>query len=445
MVMRKRILVLGAGRSSVYLIDYLLKHAYQNKWYIVVGDYNQDLASQRIANHEFSSAIFFDANDSSQRFSEIGESDIVVSMLPPSIHYLIAQDCIVLGKDLVTASYVSPQLQELDKDAKEKNILLLNELGLDPGIDHMSAMEMINKIKDQKGEIKLFKSFCGGLIHPDYDDNIWNYKFTWNPRNVVLAGQGNSQFLDDNIIKNLPYEEVFNYTEDVNISGLGYFEAYPNRDSLHYQNIYGLETSSCLLRGTLRKQGFCRSWNMFVQLGLTQDNVVIRNSDQLTFRQYFSKFLTPVSGVSLEEALCKRFKISQNSIEFKKIEWLGLFSDKKIKISDATSAQILQHILEDKWTLNQGDRDMIVMQHQFEYLLRNKLHKVDSSLVVYGETSEKTAMAKTVGLPVAIATKLILNNKFNLKGVCIPVYKEIYEPILKELNHLGVIFTENYY
>ncbi|MEE2930904.1 MAG: saccharopine dehydrogenase C-terminal domain-containing protein, partial [Bacteroidota bacterium] len=197
--MGKRILVLGAGRSSLYLIDYLLKHAYQNKWYIVVGDYNKDLAFQRISNHELASAIFFDANDSSQRFSEIRESDIVVSMLPPSIHYLIAQDCVVLGKDLVTASYVSPQLQELDKDAKAKNILLLNELGLDPGIDHMSAMEMINKIKDQKGEIILFKSFCGGLIHPDYDDNIWNYKFTWNPRNVVLAGQGDSQFLDNNI------------------------------------------------------------------------------------------------------------------------------------------------------------------------------------------------------------------------------------------------------
>lgn len=438
----KRILVVGAGRSSVYLIDYLLDHAYQYKWHIVVGDYNKDLASQRVAHHKSSSAIFFNVNDSSQRFSEIKKSDIVISMLPPDMHYLIAQDCVVLSKNLVTASYVSSKVQALDKKAKKKNILLLNELGLDPGIDHMSAMQMIDNIKRQEGKIKSFKSFCGGLIHPDYDDNIWNYKFTWNPRNVVLAGKGNSQFLQNNIQKELSYKQVFNHTEDVYIPDLGHFEGYPNRDSLHYQKAYGLEGLSCILRGTLRKKGFCKSWNMFVQLGITKDDTIIKGSDQLTYRKYFSMFLKPEAGVSLEEAFCKKFNISKNSIEFQKIEWLDLFSEKKIQIPEATSAQILQYILEKKWKLSLQDRDMIVMQHQFEYLLKNKSHKSESSLVVYGEGSEKTAMAKTVGLPVAIAAKLILNNQLTLKGVCIPVYKEIYEPVLNELKQLGILFNE---
>ena len=438
----KNILVIGAGRSATTLISYLLDNASDNDWFISIADYSLRLAEDAVNNNKRGSAIFFDVNDTKQREDEILKSDIVVSMLPASMHIMVAKDCIRLKKNLVTASYVSDEVSSLDENAKKAGVLLLNEIGLDPGIDHMSAMQIIDEIKEKGGELTSFKSFCGGLVHPDYDNNPWNYKFTWNPRNVVVAGQGGAQYVEGGMIKFIPYNNLFERVENMDILDAGSFEAYANRDSLSYRKSYGIKNISTLLRGTLRRKGYSESWNYFVQLGLTDDTYIIENSEELTYREYLNLHL-PFSGtLPLEERFCKEFEITEDSDSFQKVKWLDIFTNNKVELKNATPAQILQKILEEKWTLATEDKDMIVMQHQFEYTLKGKYKKLNSSLLVFGENQRDTSMAKTVGLPVAIAVKLILNGIINSTGVKIPTTKDIYIPVLKELSENGINFIE---
>tara|TARA_B100000900_G_scaffold403166_1_gene409913 strand:- start:563 stop:1900 length:1338 start_codon:yes stop_codon:yes gene_type:complete len=438
----KKILVIGAGRSARTLIDYLLDHSSVNNWDITVADYSLDLAKDSINNRKNGSAIFFDVNKEKQRQLEISKSDIVISMLPASMHVDVAKDCIKLKKDLVTASYVSEEMNNLNKKAEDAEVLLLNEIGLDPGIDHMSAMQVIDDIKHQGGILTSFKSFCGGLVHPEYDDNPWNYKFTWNPRNVVLAGQGVAQYIENGQYKYIPYNNLFERLENIQILDLGDFEGYANRDSLIYRKSYGLENIQTLIRGTLRKKGYCEAWKIFVHLGLTDDTYQLKNSQEISNRDFINMFLPFHENLLVEDKFCEMFKLSKNSDVFKKFEWLGIFSNDKQNIKNATPAQLLQSILEGKWRLSNDDKDMIVMQHQFCYILNGEKFKHTSSLVVYGETSVRTSMAKTVGLPVAIAAKLILENKIKSKGVNIPTKSEIYKPVLKELSQNGIDFVE---
>ena len=438
----KNILVIGAGRSANSLISYLLKGADENNWFVTVADFSLELAQESVKESKNANAIFFNVKDDKHREQEILKSDIVVSMLPASMHIIVAKDCVRLKKNLVTASYVSDEIEELDSEAKANGVLLLNEIGLDPGIDHMSAMHIIDTIKEKGGELTSFKSFCGGLIHPDYDNNPWNYKFTWNPRNVVLAGQGVAQYLEDGKIKFIPYNNLFERVETMNILNIGSFEAYANRDSLSYRHSYGIENIDTLLRGTLRREGYCKSWNYFVQLGLTDDSYTILDSENLTYREYLNMFLPISNSLNLEEKFCKKFNISASSESFKKIKWLDIFSNKKVELENATPAQILQKILEEKWTLFDEDKDMIVMQHQFEYIIDRKRKKLKSSLVVFGDNQRDTSMAKTVGLPVAISVKLILSGEINSVGVKIPTTKDIYVPVIKELSENGINFIE---
>ena len=438
----KNILVIGAGRSAVTLIKYLLDYSFSNNWQVTVADFSEDLAKESVAEHINSRPIFFNVTDTKQREHEISHADIVISMLPASFHITVAQDCIKFKKNLVTASYVSEEISKLDEAAKEAGVLLLNEIGLDPGIDHMSAMQVINNIKEKGGELTSFKSFCGGLVHPDYDNNPWNYKFTWNPRNVVLAGQGTAQYIEKGAYKYIPYTRLFERTEEMVILDAGEFEGYANRDSLSYRASYALETIPTLFRGTLRRKGYSEAWNVFVQLGMTDDTYRIENSNAITNREFINIFLPFDSVLTVEEKLCKQFNITTDSAIYQKIDWLGIFSDNVVGVENASPAQILQAILEDKWTLGTDDKDMIVMQHQFEYVQDGGIQKLNSSLIVFGDNPRDTSMAKTVGLPVAIATKLILSGKIRLTGVKIPTTSDIYIPILKELSENGVNFVE---
>ena len=438
----KNILVIGAGRSSQILINYLLDHSVLLNWKVIVADYSLELAEKAVSNHKNGKPIFFNVLDYKQRKSQIANSDIVISMLPASMHIIVAEECISLNKNLVTASYVSEQISNLDKAAINAGVLLLNEIGLDPGIDHMSAMKIIEKIKEEGGDLYSFKSYCGGLVHPNFDNNPWNYKFTWNPRNVVLAGQGTARYIESDLYKYIPYSKLFQRTESVNITDLGEFEGYANRDSLSYRKLYGIENISTLIRGTLRKKGFCNAWDVFVQLGMTDDSYKFQDSNKITNREFINSFLPYDKKLSVEEKLCKEFNIDFESDIYKKIKWLDLFLDVRIFEKNASPAQMLQAILEKKWSLDTYDKDMIVMQHQFKYLNNGLPQKLKSSLVVYGEDSVNTAMAKTVGLPVAIATKLILEGKINLHGVHIPTSKQIYLPILSELEEYGITFFE---
>lgn len=439
----KNILIIGAGRSSSSLIKYLLDESVKNNWQVTVGDMSLKTAQQKVNNHPNGKAVLFDINDESQRNAEISKADIVVSMLPAFMHMSVANDCVKLKKHLVTASYVSKEMAALDSEAKKAGVILLNEIGLDPGIDHMSAMQIIDKLKAEGADITSFKSYCGGLVAPESNDNPWGYKFSWNPRNVILAGQGTAMYIENGKYKYIPYNRLFTQTETIQVDGYGNFDGYANRDSLSYRSAYGLENIPTMLRGTLRMPGYCSAWNVFVKLGWTDDSYKIENSHKMTYAQLLDAFL-PESNHSLKKRLADFMQLPEDADEIKKIEWLEIFTDKKIKTENGTPAQILQELLEEKWLLKKDDKDMIVMQHLFEYVLNGNKHYITSSLVAKGEDQIYTAMAKTVGLPAAIAVKMILLNQLDLKGVKIPTEKTIYEPVLEELKSFGINFIEKH-
>ena len=436
--MAKKIFMIGAGRSASSLIQYLVNEADSNDFEIVVGDRDLSLVGDKIGDNPRAKAINFDVFNDKQRIEEIQKADIVISMLPASLHFKVAQDCVKYCKNLVTASYVSDEIKSLDQGAKEKGVLLLNEIGLDPGIDHMSAMKVIDKIKAKGGELKSFKSYCGGLVAPESVSSPWQYKFTWNPRNVVLAGQGTAQYIRNGKYKYIPYHRLFKRTEKLSILKHGEFEAYANRDSLSYREIYGLNNIPTLLRGTLRRPGYCEAWDLFVELGMTDDSYEMDVSG-MTYLDFLNSFMREAKNTS-QEHLKSHFRITDTVLT--KFDWLGFFGDTKIEIKKATPAQILQNILESKWTLGVDDKDMVVMQHQFIYELEGTTHELHSSFVTFGEDQTYTGMAKTVGLPVGIATKLILNGVIKSAGVQVPVCPSIYNPVLAELEKFGIEFIE---
>ncbi|MGJ8745479.1 saccharopine dehydrogenase family protein [Polaribacter sp.] len=440
----KNILIIGAGKSSSSLIKYLLDKSGSENLQLTIGDISTKNALKLINNHKNAKAIIFDVFDKNQRKKQVQKAAIVISMLPASLHIEIAKDCITFNKNLVTASYISDEMNALDEAAKKKGLVFMNEIGVDPGIDHMSAMKVIDTIRAKGAKMLLFESFTGGLVAPESDNNLWNYKFTWNPRNVVLAGQGGAaMFIQEGTYKYIPYHKLFRRTEFLKINENGIFEAYANRDSLKYRSIYGLDSIPTMYRGTIRKIGFSRAWNIFVQLGMTDDSYTIEDSENLSYRDYINLFLAYSPSDSVELKLRSYLKIDQDDVMWAKLEELDLFNPKKkVGLKNATPAQILQKILEDSWTLQENDKDMIVMQHLFGYEIDAKKYQIESSLVVLGENQTYTAMAKTVGLPVAIAALKILKGEIKTPGVQRPITKEIYEPILQELENYGIKFTE---
>lgn len=439
----KRILLLGAGLSASTLIKYLLSHAEENNWQLRVVDQSLDLVEFKLAGHPCGVALSFNALDRNERWEELKNADLVISMLPARFHLEIAKDCLELKKNLITPSYVSPEMRVLNDEVQNAGLIFMNEIGVDPGIDHMSAMKIIDSIRNQGGVISGFKSYCGGLMAPESDTNPWNYKFTWNPRNVVLAAQGGTaRYIDQHQYKYIPYTQVFNRLDTIAVEGYGEFEGYANRDSLSYRAIYGLEEIPTMYRGTLRKDGFCKAWNVFVQLGLTDDSFVLQDSENLTPRSFINAFLPFDEALSVEEKwanACEKLGVN----DLHKFEWLDLFdSSVKIGLKDATPAQILEKILVNKWVLEPHDKDMLVMVHQFTYLLNGEQRFIESSMVNIGDDPVHTAMSKTVGYPVGICAKLILQEKISQRGVLLPTKPEIYNPILDELEGLGIVFQE---
>ena len=440
----RKILIIGAGKSASYLIKYFLDKSISERLHITIGDLDLSNAEKWTKNNPDAHALKLDIFEKGSRKKAIERADIVVSMLPARFHIEVARDCLLFGKHMVTASYVSKEMQALNEEAKSKNLVFLNEIGVDPGIDHMSAMQVIDRIRHSGGKLVLFESFTGGLMAPESDTNLWNYKFTWNPRNVVLAGQGGAaKFLQEGKFKYIPYNRLFRRTEFLEVEGYGRFEAYANRDSLKYKEVYGLKTVKTLYRGTIRRVGFSRAWQIFVILGLTDDSYTIADSENMTYRDFINSFLPYSPTDSVELKLRYKLKIDQDDILWEKLEELHIFSaDKRVTLKNASPAQILQKILLDSWSLEPEDKDMIVMYHKFGYELDGVKHQIDSTMVCTGEDQTFTAMAKTVGLPVGIATLAILNNKIKRYGVQIPTNKDIYEPILSELEDFGVIFKD---
>ncbi|MCF6350924.1 MAG: saccharopine dehydrogenase NADP-binding domain-containing protein [Flavobacteriaceae bacterium] len=440
----RKILVIGAGRSASSLIKYLLDKSDKENLQIIVADKKIQVARNRIKNHKNAKAIALDIFNEVLRKEAIKNATIVISMLPARFHLEVAKDCVAFSKSMVTASYISKEMQELDAEVVKKGLVFMNEVGLDPGIDHMSAMQIIDKIRNNGAKLLLFESFTGGLIAPESDDNLWNYKFTWNPRNVVLAGQGSAaKFIQEGKYKYVPYHKLFRRTEILDLREYGKFEALANRDSLKYRTVYGLEDVLTLYRGTIRKIGFSRAWNVFVQLGMTDDSYVIEDSENMTYRDFTNSFLAYAPYDSVELKMRHYLKIDQDDIVWEKLIELNIFdATKKVALKRATPAQILQKILMDQWTLKAEDKDMIVMMHKFGYEYKGEKHQINSYMQVIGDDQTYTAMAKTVGLPVAIATLKILNGEIKTSGVQLPITKEIYEPILKELEDYGITFKE---
>ena len=420
----KTILLLGAGKSATVLIDYLLKESETNKWKFIIADANKEQILLKTNHSRFAEAVEIDITNIRQREKIIQRAHVVISMMPPALHFLVAKDCVEYRKHLLTASYLDNNIKSLKDEITQRKLLFLCEIGLDPGIDHISAMKIIDGIKARGGTITSFKSHCGGLVAPESDDNPWHYKISWNPRNVVMAGKAGAEYKLNNTIEHKGYLELFKNCSQINIEGLGKLAVYPNRDSLSYIPIYKLDTVETFIRTTLRYPSFCEGWDAIVQAGLTNEVDEI-NTEGLTFAKWSAAII--------------HFINNSNKLM---LQFIGLFDEGLVPAAAKTSADVLQYLLETKLPMQPSDKDMIVMLHEIEYILAGKKIKIESSLLVKGEDSLRTAMAKTVGLPLGIAAKLILNGNLQLTGLHIPIIKEIYEPLLKELKLNGIIFTE---
>ncbi len=421
--MTKHVILFGAGKSASYLIRYLSTECAVNNWRFTVADNNILLAQSKVGSSLCAEARQVQVESREQRSGLIREGDLIISLLPPSLHFLVASDCLTYGKDLLTASYLDERLKSLATAIKDKGLLFLCEMGLDPGIDHMSAMRLVNGIKAQGGKISSFKSHCGGLLAPESDDNPWHYKISWNPKNIVMAGSSGAVFREDNLLRQITYNELFGECKEIEVKGVGKLGYYPNRDSISYMDLYDLQDATTFVRTTFRHPAFCKAWNSIVNAGLTNDTIIV-NSPGRTFKEWAATSI-PFDKV--------------NDHQFK---YLGLFDEQIIPHHLQTSADILQHLLEKKLMMQHSDKDMIVMLHEIEFYLDSIFHKTNSLLLLKGEDSTYTAMAKTVGLPLGIAASLILQEKLLLTGLHIPVMPAIYDPVLKELERHGISFEE---
>ena len=420
----KTILLFGAGKSATVLIDYLVKEAESNDWKFIIADTNREQILLKTNHSPFAEAVQLDINDETARGKLIEKAHVVISMMPPHLHFMVAKDCVEYRKHLLTASYLDDKIRSLQDEILNRKLFFLCEMGLDPGIDHMSAMKIIDGIKAKGGSISSFKSHCGGLVAPESDNNPWHYKISWNPRNIVMAGKAGAEYKMNGEIVKQDYTSLFDTANLVQVDGLNDLAFYPNRDSLSYIPVYKLPTATTFIRTTLRFPDFFRGWNAVVHAGLTNDMDPIDPAGLS-----FAKWSAPVAAYTNDA--------NRNMLEF-----LGLFDDIPVPQTAKTSADILQWLVESRLAMQPEDKDMIVMLHQFEYVLNEEKHRISSSLIVKGEDSLRTAMAKTVGLPLGIAAKLILNGTIQLRGLHIPTDKAIYEPVLAELEQYGVKFEE---
>ena len=424
----KKILILGAGKSATLLIEYLLTQASIHQWQVIVADQNMDIAAQKVHNHICGKAVALNVQQAAERMTYIQQSDVVISLLPPTLHYLIAKDCIEYSKHLLTASYVDENIKGLQKDIEHKGLLFLCEMGLDPGIDHMSAMQAIHKLQEKGATIHSFISHCGGLVAPESDDNPWHYKVSWNPRNVVMAGKAGASYKEDGVVKAIGYHELFNAKRTVEICDAGVWSWYPNRDSISYAKIYGLEKLSTFIRTTLRHTNFMYGWKALIHAGCTAENKIYDTSI-MSCNTFLDLYFKNENDVLLKELISS----------------LYIKNDKFLNKRMCAAIDILQSIIEHQWTLQPNDKDMILMMHDIRYTLNNEHHQLKSCLIVKGKNCTHTAMAKTVGLPLAIAATLLLEGKLNINGLHIPITPAIYNPVLDILKEHRVLFKEYYF
>lgn len=439
----KNILLFGAGKSATCLIDYLLVNAPRQKWHVTVADHDLMLIKSKTGKSYYVTPAAINIQDEAARQQLIQETDLVISLLPPPLHIIVAKDCLKFGKNLLTASYIDPEIKALEKEIEDAGLLFMYEMGLDPGIDHMSAMKLIHSIEKKGGQISSFKSYCGGLISPESNDNPWQYKISWNARNIVMAGSSGAIYKEKGKVKETDYPHLFDQSKTIQIPTLGKLAWYPNRDSLAYMKAYKLEDIQTFMRATLRYPDFCEGWSTLVKLGLTDDTTKIQ-TDDMTYYQWASQNLKPAKDLSNEENIAHFLGISAKSKIIRQLKFLGLLNGEKIHQGTLTNAGVLQHIVESKLAMEPTDKDMIVMIHEIEFERRGITTRLHSYMIVQGEDHLRTAMAKTVGLPLGIMAKMILQGKVNLTGLQIPVTPDIYNPVLKELEEYNIRFEESF-
>ena len=440
----KNILVIGAGRSATALIDYLLEACRQHGWFLTVGDVDAELAMSKVNGHSHGRGTWLDVAKPNDRREMLERADLVITSLPAHLHLEVAHDCIRLNKVLLTSSYVTKELYRLGDEARDRELMFTGEMGLDPGMEHLSAVAKIEELQSQGIRLQAFRSYAGGLLTPDHRANPWQYKFTWSPRNIVLEGQGTAQYLENGRHRFIPYHRLFKDFRRVEIEGLGDYEVYANRDALIYRDVYGLKEVDTIFKGTLRPLGFCDAWNALIQLGFTDGSFPILESEKMTYNSLTESFLGGYGGKggSVRDRTADFLGEAPDSPVMEKLDWLGLFRKNRVNFSRATPALMLQNLLEKKWTLNEKDQDMVIIQHEFEYRSEQKNRCLKSTLIVRGEDQHKTAMTKVVGLPVAVFAKLVMQGKVKDRGVQVPVQKIYYEPVLEELKDFGLSFQE---
>jgi len=437
------ILVAGAGKSATYLIRYLLSIAHRCKWKVIVADESAEAIAEKInvPGQSFAEAAPIDITDARQREPLVKRADLVISLMPPHLHIHLAHDCLKHKKNLITSSYISPEMRAMDKEVKDAGLMFMCEMGLDPGIDHMTASQIIHSIQRVAASITSFKSYCGGLIAPESDDNPWHYKFSWNPRNIINAGKDGAKYLLNGKHVDVPYDKMFDNNKKIKVDDLGALAYYPNRDSLNYLSAYDVPEVKNFMRATLRHPQFCKGWNAIIHLGLTEENDGI-NSGQLTYAGWLKQKNGFKKDGSLAESIAKKLNVASDDKVISMLQWLGLFDEKQVD-GGKSSADILLSLLLDKWQMKPHEKDMVVMQHEIEYLHKGRKIKMTSTMVHKGEDREFSAMAKTVGMPMGILAKMVMSKKISTpKGVHIPNMPSIYRPLLTELNHHGINFTE---
>ncbi len=439
----KNILLFGAGKSATFLIDYLLTNAPRQKWHITVADNDLMLIKSKIGKSYYATAAAIDVKEQAVRQQLIQETDLVISLLPPALHIIIAKDCLHFSKNLLTASYIDPEIRKLQKDIQKAGLLFMYEMGLDPGIDHMSAMKLIHSIEKKGGQIYAFKSYCGGLISPESNDNPWQYKISWNARNIVLAGASGATYKEKGKIKEVEYPQLFDQSKTIQVPGLGKLAYYPNRDSLNYVDAYNLGNIPTFMRATLRYPDFCEGWNALVKLGLTDDSKK-HPTDNVTYFKWASQNIKVDKQLTNEENVAQFLGVSSKSKLVRQLKYLGILNGELINLGEQSNAVILQHVLEDRLKMEAADKDMIVMLHEIEFERRNMATRLHSYMIVQGEDNLRTAMAKTVGLPLGIMAKLLLSGNLQLTGLHIPVMPEVYNPVLRELEEFDIRFEESF-
>ncbi|WP_109698049.1 saccharopine dehydrogenase C-terminal domain-containing protein [Chitinophaga deserti] len=439
----KHVLLFGAGKSATVLIDYLLANAPRQKWHITVVDSDLMLIKSKIGKSYYATAAAIDVKDASVRQPLIRETDLVISLLPPALHIVVARDCLEAGKNLLTASYIDPEIRKLEKEIEAAGLLFMYEMGLDPGIDHMSAMKLIHSIEKKGGQISCFRSYCGGLISPESNDNPWQYKISWNARNIVLAGSSGAIYREKGKVKEVEYEQLFDQSKTIQVPGLGKLAWYPNRDSLNYTDIYNLSNVPTFMRATLRYPDFCEGWNALVRLGLTDDKKK-HPTDKVPYFAWASQNIKVDDSLSHEENIAQFLGVSSKSKLIRQLKYLGILNGDLINLGEQTNAGVLQHVLEARLRMEPTDKDMIVMLHEIEFERRNMTTKLSSYMIVQGEDNLRTAMAKTVGLPLGIMAKLVLSGQVSLTGLQIPVMPDIYNPVLRELEEFDIRFEETF-